>query len=223
MKRALLSIGLLTILAGCGSSKTLVWDLSLPKTDASRSAVLLKGAERIVVRRLAASQVDRGVSANAVPTAVDRATLTVTVPDAAAAEKASAILREPFTFDIRKEQPATAATGGSDTAGQTVWVPTGIEGHDLEWVQVVRASNGNVGIELLFSATGRTKLAALLKESAGGNIGIFVRDILVSSLEVKRTAISDHIVIDGVPSEMVAQIFADDVNVGLHVTFTPAR
>ncbi len=219
MKRALLSIGVLLIFSACGSSATVIREMTITSTDTSKTAELLKGAERVIVRRLAAASITKNVSASAVPNAEQSATLTVTVPDGAAAEKVHSILDEPFTFDIRTEEPANDPSDPT----KTEWKLSGIEGQDLQWVRVVHASDGSIGIELLFSETGRTKLATVLTDNVGKSIGIFVRDLLVSSLTIKKGGISDHIVIDGVPSDMVAQIFADDVNVGLHVTFAPAR
>jgi hypothetical protein len=46
---------------------------------------------------------------------------------------------------------------------------------------------------------------------------------MVSKLKVGTEKIADHIIISGIPSYTVAQIFADDVNVGLHTTFEPLR
>ena len=61
----------------------------------------------------------------------------------------------------------------------------------------------------------------LFAESEGKNIGIFIRNQLVSKLLVDTDELIDDIIITDIPTVQLANVFADDVNVGLHVTFTP--
>ena len=48
-----------------------------------------------------------------------------------------------------------------------------------------------------------------------------MRDQLVSTLLVDTDEVKDKIVIQSIPNPELAEIFSDDVNVGIHVTFTP--
>ena len=207
-------IGALLGLAACIGKQTVTETMMIRSTDASKTLAISQGAERVIVRRLGAAGF-KGATAAAIPTSAKTATLTVNVQTDAAAAKTKEILAEPFTFDIRIEEPKSGS-GDSD------WIPTSITGDMLDWVQVIGDRNtGKIGIELQFSHAGQIALKSVFKKNVGKDIGIFVRDLLVSKLKIKNSVVSDRVVISGVPSEVVASIFADDVNVGLHTIFTP--
>ncbi len=216
--RMLLSAGLLLTLAACGSERTLTVGLLIHDTDPSRTVLLMESATRVMERRLAAAGV-KNSHATALPRSPMSAEMTVKVPDEKALAAAKAIVAEPFFFDIRLEKPKTDPTSPKPAD----WIPTALTGSSLTWVQALgNKSNGDVSIELQFTPAGKEILSAIFKGNQGKHVGIFVRDLLVSKLTIQSTSISDRVMISGIPSSKVAEIFADDVNVGLKVTFTPA-
>lgn len=216
-KRLFVIAGLLTVLAACGAKTTLNASATVRSADPSNAIKLMQATERVLVRRLAAADIKNAVVA-VTPTTGTDAAIELRLPDTEAAEIAKRILSEPFTFEIKL---ANGVKKDADGAEVTDWQTTGITGVNLDWIQPVRdSSDGSIGVELQFNAEGRNKLMALFKGSTGKDVGIFVRDLLVSKLRISSDKVEESIVISGIPSAMVAEIFADDVNVGLHVAFT---
>ncbi len=220
MKRGqLLIIGIFLSLSACGRGQTVVEHMTIRTTDATRVLSLITSTEHVLTRRLAAVNV-KNASVAAVPTGAKSATLTLKLADIPSAEKAKAILAEPFRFDLRIEEP-TMKKVPDDTA--LTWIPTALTGSNLEWVQVIGNSRtGEVAIELQFTKQGKKILSSVFRGNVGKHLGIFVRDLLVSKLIIEKAPITDRVLISGIPSAKVAEIFADDVNVGLSVLFTPA-
>lgn len=218
MKRGVRIIAgfLLATLAACNAGSVLTYTVETDTQDSAKNAALYQASERVIVRKLAGVKID-GVRAEIIPSFEGPATLTVSVPNANAAEATESLLKEPFTFDLRLEQPG--ATGAPE---DVQWLPTGVDGSVLDWVRPVTDPSGEIGVELQFSPEGRVLLEEAFKGNTGENIGIFVRDLLVSKMQISTESISEHIIIGGIPSAGIAEVFADDVNVGLHVLFTPS-
>lgn len=175
---------------------------------------LIQATERVMNRRLAGAGI-QNAHASTIPTGTNAALLTLTLPNDEAVKKSNSILNEAFTFDLRIEETKKNADGTSN------WVPTSLTGSSLVWVQAVGDNQtGEIAIELQFTEAGRTMLEAVFSKNAGKHLGIFVRDLLVSKLSVTNGAVADRVIIGGIPSAKVAEIFSDDVNVGLLVSFT---
>jgi preprotein translocase subunit SecD len=104
--------------------------------------------------------------------------------------------------------------------GHGEFAATGITEEDMVWADAAEDEQKKGVVRLTFTPQGSQKLAAVFKENKGKSIGIFVRDRLISKLTVQTDVIEDHIVIRDIPSSELARIFVDDLNVGLHVTFT---
>jgi preprotein translocase subunit SecD len=191
--------------------------MSINAPDSSKAMTLIQASEHMVTRRLAAASVqDPRVAA--IPEGTGSAVLTLKLSNADAVQAAERILAEPFSFDIRLEKEKKAP---ADNTEQSEWIPTNLTGTDIEWVEAVRDSEGNVAVELRFTTAGRAALSSIFSANKGKNAGIFVRDLLVSKLKIPSEAMGDHVIISGIPSAKVAEIFADDVNVGLRVSFSP--
>lgn len=217
--RSLIGISLLCVaLTGCGGTKTLTYSVTSNIADQSASTQLYEAAERVMTRRLAGADV-KEAQVKVVPNG-SGATMTINVPNAAGVETAQRILSEPFTFDIRKEGPRKE--GMAD--GETNWIPTGVDGTMVLWINPIQnPTTKEIGVDLHFSEEGRKGLEAAFQGNKGKEVGIFVRDLLVSKMTIAKEEVSEHIIISGIPNDRVAQIFSDDVNVGLHVTFTPSK
>ncbi len=217
--RTPLLIGSLMILAACGSSVQLTFQATSSLDDAAKNQLLFQAAERVFTRRLAAVNVE---SPKVKVITQDKATASVSMSvPSASVETVERIASDPFTFEIRLEDGVIKDSTGAD---QTNWVPTGVDGSMLEWVQPVKSPDGSdIGVELEFSETGRSKLQEAFKGNQGKDVGIFVRDLLVSKLKINSDKPNEHIIIGGIPSAKVAEIFADDVNVGLHLSFLASK
>lgn len=205
------------ILSACGSGITLQYSIALDVTDPAKVTNLIESSERVLLRRLASFQVENA-RVKAVPTGGSNGTLTVVVPNAEGEEAAKRILSEQFTFELRIEKEGASET---DTAAEN-WTPTPLTVETLEWAQAIgNRQTGDITVDLQFKESAKPLLSKLFKDAKGKSVGIFVRGLLVSKLKVESTATTEHIIIGGIPSASVAEIFADDVNVGAHVTFTP--
>ncbi|OGJ69037.1 hypothetical protein A3J34_05125 [Candidatus Peribacteria bacterium RIFCSPLOWO2_02_FULL_51_10] len=168
----IIAVGFLLLLAACSSKSEIVYEMGLKTRSPARAMKLIQASERMMIRRLAATDVKNSL-VTAVPTGFGSGKLTVKVADKKAAETVRRILEEPFPFDIRLEKTGT----GKELSE---YAPAGIEGIDLEWIEVVESSTGQIGVELFFTPEGRAKLEKIFKDNEGKNMGIFVRDILVS-------------------------------------------
>lgn len=204
-------------LAACGTSLTLTAPATVDSTDPARIITLIQASERVLVRRLAGAEVKNAV-VSVSPTEGQGAMVTMKLPDTDALDTAKRILSDPFTFEMKL---AVGVHENADGVEETDWESTGIVGNMLVWIQPVRdPKTGDLGVEMLFDDAGQTALAKTFQENAGKDLGIFVRDLLVSKLTIGTDAVTESIIISGIPSAKIAEIFADDVNVGLHVHFS---
>ncbi len=217
----------LCILAACGKGILAEYTLTLSPYGTEKHQELFSAVERVVQRRIASFKMD--ATATVSPSGDDSATLALAFNDAQSKTVLTEGIERPFSFEIK-----SLATGITDLSKASLsdWRTTGVTNKDLLWVQAIGdRATGKVGVELLFSDEGRKRLSAVIatlaKEGALKNaeakpiLGIFVRDVLISSLQVTDGILDSRIIVSGIPSPAIAQVFADDVNVGLHVTFTP--
>jgi len=205
-------------LAACSiSSHTVTYDLSFNVTDASQIDPLTNAAMRVVERRLDNMGVvnpgkEFGKEA--------RPSLIITVPDKEGADELTRQLTAPFSMSIMK-QTASGATPDVTVEGHGGFTKTDIGTGDFTGVVVGKDGSGAVRARIDMTEAGRAKMDALFKTEVGKNIGIFVRDRLVSKLNVKSDKLTDNLEIQNIPNLLVAEAFMDDVNVGLHVVYTP--
>jgi len=221
MKRLLpltLLLVLGTALTSCGTANTtLKYKAEWKNTEASRTPILIESIERVIFRRLAAVEI-KNPTITVTPENAQSAIVTITIDDAEGLPTVERILADPFSFDLRLEKGSTPA-GDLSTIE---WQATGIDGSMLSWVQAFgNPQTSEVSIDLQFNELGKATLGSLAKAQQGKRLGIFVRDLLVSMLTIQSGFSAEQVIISGVPSAVVAEIFADDVNVGLHVSFTP--
>lgn len=223
MKNAfLVSVAAVLALAGCASGPSATYNLQIDRvTDATQRELVANQSVKVIERRLQ-SMGDILVDSN-VRMGGSGATVMVTSESQEALDALAGQLQEPFDMKVMKEV-ASGQQAELTVEGHGGFVSTGITGADLDWVEGYKEPGKETGeVKLVFTEAGRTKMAALFKEMKGKNIGIFVRRTLVSKLFVDTDELKDDIVIRDVPSVDLAEIFAEDVNVGIHVTFTPAQ
>ncbi len=225
MKKAVIAllIGMIA-LAGCQARRSLTYDVSLTLPDESRSLELMNATERVVNRRMHSLTVDG--SAAIIPTSKDKGKLKISVHDGASGKRVSDMLAQPFSFDVRvsKENARAASQQNSSSRGTDTWLPTGITGAELQWVSPIGdRTTGKIGVEFTFSPAGQQKLADVVRKNAGKSLGMFVRGLLVTKVSIEAKKIQQHIVVIGIPSPEIANVFTDDVNVGLHARLTPVE
>lgn len=207
-------------LAGCAGTAASVdqtYGLAIDRPNPQEADALANAAMRVVERRLDAMGV---VNAGKAFSGSGNTAITVTVPDQDGADELTRQLTAPFDMAVMK-QTASGATADVTVEKFGGFSKTDIVTGDFVGVEVGQDTQKVTRARILMTDAGRQKLAALFKAEAGKNIGIFVRGKLISQLAAKADAPTDDIQINGIPNLLIAEAFADDVNVGLHVTFTP--
>jgi preprotein translocase subunit SecD len=216
MKRLITLLALPLVLAGCGST-TVSYKLAFNTADKSAQEELTHASMRVIERRL--ERMETTIKDQKITGSGSDTTLTLSLSDPKAAEQLSAEVTQPFQLLIMKQVPD--GQGQVTVQGHGDFSETGIDGKDIVWGEAAEDAQRKGAVRLTFTPEGKTKLAALFKENTGKSIGIFVRGQLVSKLTVKSEEVDDNIVIRDIPNPDLARIFVDDLNVGLHVIFTP--
>ena len=213
---AILGLSLL-LFAGCIPNRSVTYQLSFSVTGAPEQRDLAEAALRVVERRLESmgeTLVDKNVK-----TGTDTADLAITVSGAAPVDVLTEQLQEPIKFRIMAQAPDDRAD--IIVTGHGGFKETGINDSSLYSVQASQDSSGKGVITLNFTPEGRKILAKVFKANKGKYLGLFVRGKLASKLLVETDTLLDQIVIRDLPSADLARVFADDINVGLHVSFSP--
>lgn len=219
MKRPLFSLASALLLVACAMSNSASYTLDMDVTDAEKRQELGDQSLRVIERRLA--RMGEIPSAGDVSVTDEQATLSFTVETQEAIDQLAVELQRPFSFKVMA-QTKEGEEGEIAVEGHGSFVSTPVTGDDLEWVEGYKEPGRSTGeVRLTFTEQGRTEMAGLFAGMKGNYIGIFVRDQLISKLLVDTDELKDDIVIRDIPSAELAQTFAEDVNVGLHVTFTP--
>ncbi|MDD4319264.1 MAG: hypothetical protein PHW10_02990 [Candidatus Peribacteraceae bacterium] len=217
MKRFAPSLVFVLLLAGCAAGQETDLTLSFSETGNTRAPELLEAAERVATRRLESlGGPARGARALQEGSG---AVLRLTVRDPALRETLVRELTSPFSFRLMMQAPREQATLWNDQFGG--FAETGITEKDIAWADAgMQDETGFVVISL--TEEGLPKLKQVFRENMDKQIGVFVRDRLMSrKLVTEDDAENSVIQIDGIPSPTIASIFADDVVVGTHVTFRP--
>lgn len=217
-----LSFGFLAVslvsLVACSSQSTTKYSLSFNVSDTQMQQSLTEASVRVIQRRV--DHLGLTLVNGTVQSLSGSTTITVIVSEEMGLDMLTDELVQPFDMKVMR----TAKEG--ETADITVeghggFKDAGIDQSDLLWVDSRADEEGKGEVRLVFTEPGRAKLATLFKQVNGQDIGLFVRDKLVSKLHVGTDVVPQDVVIRGIPTAEVAQVFADDMNVGLHVTFTP--
>lgn len=219
MKRISLSLATILLLTACSGGQTVVYRLDFKNAGAHQLEGLTAASMEVIERRLAHLEVE--LLEKKTETRNDQTFLSVTLPSKEAGDALTAELVKPFDLTVMGEtEPHETADITIEDRGS--FTKTDITQDDFTWVDARKdPTNGMGEVRLILTDDGRTKINALFARLKGKSIGIFVRDRLVSLLKVQTDAVPDNLIIRDVPSVDIAGIFADDMNVGLHVTFTP--
>jgi hypothetical protein len=147
-------------------------------------------------------------------------TIGVRVDNANAAEALNEEMTAPFTFEVRylvKE----FQEGDIDTETVGIFRATGINKSHVDWVigQTTEPPLNRGRVLIGFTDESQEQMQTLFTEQKGNTIGLFVRDRLTAAVSIDKD-FEKVLVIEGLPSGEIAKIFADDMNVGIHMTFT---
>jgi len=198
-----------------------VYDIAFRTIDKAQQGQLLLASIRVIERRLESIGKNQLLD-HAIDTKDGAVSIMLSIRDKAAAEILADELMQPFTLNIMLN---TNEGEESDVTidGHGGFKKTGITEEHLLWAEAqedTRTGESKGRIFLIFTQEGQQKMQELFQGNQGRSIGLFVRGRLVSKLRIDIEIVEDNIVIDNIPSYEVAEIFADDVNVGLHVIFT---
>lgn len=216
MKRLLLFCSTL-LLAGCVQADT---GFTLTFTDAGqeRKQELIDTATRVITRRL--EPLGQQMRGKKVRQTADGAVLRFSLPNPAHRVTIENQLTAPLEFRVMVEAPREQADIWNDQAGG--YRSTGITEKDVAWAYATTSEDGKTGKVLLtFTDEGQTLFGLALQENQGKKLGIFVRGTLVTYKRIGPQDQKTGIPIDNIPGFALASVFADDVNVGAHVAFTP--
>lgn len=209
----------LLLLASCGKgADTISYKLTIDSADAQRRTELISASARVIERRLL------GMKQEVMPgdVSVSGETVTVKPKDTETAEALRAQLQGEFTMRVMREVDASIADLVHDTMG--AWKETGITEKEFDWVLASSSDpRPKAKATLLFTDAGKRQLETVFKDNSGKALGVFLRGILMSKMMVNPGEARDSILVDGIPNLEIAQVFADDVNVGLHVKFEEVR
>ncbi|OGJ57197.1 hypothetical protein A3H22_03420 [Candidatus Peribacteria bacterium RIFCSPLOWO2_12_FULL_55_15] len=217
MLKRILIFSTLLILTACGATKV-AYKISFNIDDAEQQSSLTIASLRVIERRL--SRMGDQLLEQDMKTRDQEVIISLKIRDKEAGETLTTELVKPFSLNIMEQSPEkTADTVVEDHGG---FRKTDITQEHLQWVEArTYGPEGKQGMVILyFSPDGRTIMQKIFKRNKGKAIGIFVRNQLVSKLTVDTDKVKDDIVIQNIPSYEIARMFADDMNVGLHVTFT---
>ncbi len=218
MKRFISVLAVSMLLVSCSGKPVARFALSFDIADTNVQQALTLTSMRVVERRvehLGEELVDKQINTKGSGT-----TLTLTLKTSEGIKALISELTAPFSMRVMV-QTGSGETADISVEGHGSFRETGITEKDLEWVDARKDPvTGKGEVRMDFTADGKEKMKVLFKQVKGKNIGLFVRDRLVSQLHVETDIFPNTILIRDVPSAELAQVFADDMVVGLHVTFT---
>ncbi len=225
MKRLLLITSFALLISGCGGSKTLTYSVQFDTTDISRRNDLSLSARKVVERRLERLNGTLNNFDLTFDEKTDATTIMLEVGNTKAADALNEEMTAPFNFELRS-LASEHQDGDIDVENVGSFRATGITGTDVDWVegQTIEPPLSRGRILIGFTEAGRQKIQTLFQEQKGNTIGIFVRERLAASVgAVEGSEVQNVLVIDGVPSGDLAKVFADDMNTGIHMTFSPIK
>lgn len=228
MKRFISSLFVLSLLTACGSA-TVQLNVSYKGTvDGARKAELSSAVGRIVAGRVLGMN-GGGVSAEMTAEPEHRlisqkfeenasgGVLTLAISSPEAAEILKEQMMEPFTLHVLIQAEAGKGVFRHETYGE--FMESGVIETHFDWATAAAVPNGKGSVTLTLTTEGQALLKQVLKENEGKLMAIFIRGRLMSISKIETADTRQVIHIDQIPSSNIAAVFADDVNVGLHMSF----
>ena len=217
MKRIFACLAVLALSACGGGGATVTYNITFDEAGEIHNEELLLASLRVIERRLETVG-EEVTDLNLDRTGeVDR--IEVAVPHSEALDYLTDILTEDFSVSVMEEAPEDEADVVVE--GHGGFRDAGLGNEHFLWLTASEEPGGTGRVEIMFTDEGREIMSRIFQENVGQSIGIFVRGQLMSKLIVDTDELRDSIVISEIPNLDLAEVFADDVNVGLRVTFTP--
>lgn len=220
MKRFAILCFSVLLLSSCTSTGSQTFDVDIRTDNPEVVAELHTAMRRVVERRL--FRYDADVS----DYSVEGDTVTIAATSAEAMEILTQEISQPINFEIAYQVPEGEETEGDyQVEGHGTFRSTDVTGEDVEWVEgAVDDENLNTGrVAIGFTPTGVAEMQQLFTEYEGQNLAIFIRGQLAAKITLQGAEIEQFITINGIPSVELAKVFADDVNTGIYMTFTPVQ
>ncbi len=223
MKKHLFALGMsIAVLTACSTTSTQTYELQFDSDNTDRQADLAIASMDVVRRRIEAHGSEpRDLD---IERAGSGTTLVVKVQDAALGEALTTELTAPFVLDFMV-QSAEGEPVDAIVEEHGSFRKIGLGGSTVDWVlPEVDPSDPLHGRLLIgFTQEGIVIAQNVFKEHSGKFLGLFVRGQLAAKIKIEDAIPENAIVISGLPNQELAEVFADDVNVGLHVTFVPVQ
>ncbi|MBI1812547.1 hypothetical protein HY285_00795 [Candidatus Peregrinibacteria bacterium] len=208
------------MLAACSKNVSMVrYHITIVPANDPHGPLLIEAAQRVINRRVGA--MNAKVLQAQTKVSAEQTTFAETLSDPTLNAKLTQQLQGPFSFRLMRKIDKGETPDLTTPAGDG-FVETGVTEKDVEWIAAGSdpgTSTGNV--DIAFTSGGQQKLKTLFLQTKGKLLGLFLRGHLVSMVTSTGDA-KTSIAITGIPSAILAGIFADDVNVGVHVQFIPA-
>ena len=201
------------MLTACQRGSAVTFTMTMDTTDAERVEQLERATERMIERRLDSlgQQVKTGDAV------AKNGTLTVRAENPELGTALGEQITLPFAMRIMVESTdgspdvTTENFGGFDESD--------VKEQQIDWITAGPAAGGGASAVINFTEDGGNKLKTLFEKNKGKKMGIFLRGVLMSVKTIDASDVHTAIAVDGIPNLELASTFADDVNVGLHVTF----
>lgn len=221
MQKTLLLLLIPLLLTAC-SGKERQYIVEFDTDNVERMADLTAAARRVIERRLlrhGGELVNFGVKREGKDTF-----LTVETDKKEVAEALNTELTTPFELAMMVEVEGEPIEGDISVEGHGTFRSVNVTQEDLDWVLGAASDGPIVGqgkVTVGFTEDGGAKMRIVFESHNGKHLGMFVRQQLAAKILLENEHISRTITIEGLPSSDLALVFADDVNVGTHMTFIP--
>lgn len=225
MKKLLLPALFALCITACGADTptTLTYNVSFDTENTDRMNDLSLATRKVIERRLARIDgrlFDYDVKYNE---ETEETTIEVVVDSPESADVINAEMVAPFTFEFRTLVDEGQQTD-SDIPVENMgyFRATGITKDDIDWVigETTDTPEKTGRVLIGFNEAGIPKAKTLFTENEDVTIGIFARDRLIAAIPNPPKDFEQVIAIEGLPTGELAKVFADDMNVGIHMTFT---
>ena len=223
MKKLLLPVLFALTLTACGNSDSVTMNATFDTNGKDDKASLILATKKIISRRLEMYEADL-MNFSVQYNDDNSADITISSSDADATHAVSDAMIEGVDLEIRK-QVEEYQDGDITVEKLGDFRATGINGDDVSWVLSRASGNAlNQGeVMIQFTEEGAEKMNTLFTENVGTNIGLFVRGKLAANFAIPDGGFQESIIIPNIPSIEMAEIFADDMNVGTNMTFTQSQ
>ena len=208
-------------LTACSGTTSVSFDLELNLNSPDYEEDILDAAELVVERQIAAFETYEELEETTESIERDGTTIKVTANEELLIEDLTRRLTRPFSFEFMEIVPLEEAEiVVAETEG---YAPIGLTGDHVEWLTAEGEIKTPGSVKIQFTAEGTELKNRLFSENIGEHIGLFVRGMPVYKLLVEDDDIEGNTLILNIPDAELGYIFADDVNVGLQVAFTPSK